>query len=49
MVATLEGMVDFDRINDGGTRVSLGAVDVATGNLEYFDNTACAVRPGTPT
>ncbi len=39
MVATLEGMVDFDRLNDGGTRVSLGAVDVATGNLEYFDNT----------
>ncbi|MDQ3286907.1 MAG: patatin-like phospholipase family protein [Pseudomonadota bacterium] len=39
MIATLERMVDFDRLNDGGTRVSLGAVDVATGNLEYFDNT----------
>lgn len=39
MIATLERMVDFDRLNDGGIRVSLGAVDVATGNLEYFDNT----------
>ncbi len=39
MIATLERMVDFDRLNDGGTRVSLGAVDVASGNLEYFDNT----------
>lgn len=39
MVATLERMVDFDRLNDGGIRVSVGAVNVRTGNLEYFDNT----------
>ena len=39
MISTLERMVDFDRLNDGGTRVSVGAVDVASGNLEYFDNT----------
>ncbi|MEP6907280.1 MAG: patatin-like phospholipase family protein, partial [Pseudoxanthomonas sp.] len=38
MVETLERMVDFDRLNDGGIRVSVGAVDVASGNLEYFDN-----------
>ena len=38
MVETLECMVDFDRLNDGGIRVSVGAVDVASGNLEYFDN-----------
>ena len=38
MVETLERMVDFDRLNDGGIRVSVGAVNVATGNLEYFDN-----------
>lgn len=39
MIATLERMVDFDRLNDGGIRVSVGAVNVRTGNLEYFDNT----------
>ena len=38
MIATLERMVDFDRLNDGGIRVSVGAVNVRTGNLEYFDN-----------
>ncbi len=39
MIETLERMVDFDRLNDGDLRVSVGAVNVATGNLEYFDNT----------
>lgn len=39
MIATLERLVDFDRLNDGGIRVSVGAVNVRTGNLEYFDNT----------
>lgn len=39
MIATLERMVDFDRLNDGGIRVSVGAVNVRTGNFEYFDNT----------
>ncbi len=39
MIATLERMVDFDRLNEGGIRVSVGAVNVRTGNLEYFDNT----------
>jgi NTE family protein len=35
---TLERLVDFDRINDGKTRLSIGAVGVTSGNLEYFDN-----------
>lgn len=39
MIQTLERLVDFDRLNDGGLRVSVGAVNVASGNLEYFDNT----------
>jgi len=39
MQDTLERLIDFDRLNDGGTRVSIGAVNVASGNLEYFDNT----------
>jgi NTE family protein len=37
--ATLERLVDFDRINAGETRFSVGAVNVATGNFVYFDNT----------
>ena len=35
---TLERLVDFDRINDGKTRLSIGAVGVASGNFKYFDN-----------
>ncbi|MEH2520464.1 NTE family protein [Bradyrhizobium sp. AZCC 1610] len=35
---TLERLVDFDRINDLKTRLSVGAVGVASGNLRYFDN-----------
>jgi NTE family protein len=36
--ATLERLVDFDRINALETRLSVGAVSVTTGNLRYFDN-----------
>src|SRR6195952_4752637 len=36
--ATLERLVDFDRINDCSTRLSVGAVGVTTGNFTYFDN-----------
>jgi NTE family protein len=35
---TLERMVDFDRINDLKTRLSVGAVGVTSGNFCYFDN-----------
>ena len=37
--ATLERLVDFERINAGETRFSIGAVNVTTGNFLYFDNT----------
>jgi NTE family protein len=37
--ATLERLVDFDLINTGATRFSVGAVNVQTGNFVYFDNT----------
>jgi NTE family protein len=37
--ATLERLVDFDRLNDGGVRLSVGAVNIETGNFEYFENT----------
>jgi NTE family protein len=36
--ATLERLVDFDRINDSNTRLSVGAVSVTSGNFKYFDN-----------
>jgi NTE family protein len=35
---TLERLVDFDRLNSGTVRLSVGAVNVRTGNFEYFDS-----------
>jgi NTE family protein len=43
--STLERLVDFDRINSGETRFSVGAVNVRTGNFVYFDNTTHTIRP----
>ena len=42
---TLERFVDFDRINRGEMRFSVGAVNVATGNFVYFDNSTHVIRP----
>ena len=42
---TLERLVDFDRINSGETRISVGAVNVMTGNFVYFDTTTHTIRP----
>ncbi len=35
---TIERFVDFDRINAKASRLSLGAVNVKTGNFVFFDN-----------
>ena len=43
--ATLERLVDFDRINAGVTRLSVGAVNIATGNFVYFDNQRHTIGP----
>ena len=43
--ATLERLVDFDLINDGRMRFSVGAVNVRSGNFVYFDNTTHQIRP----
>jgi NTE family protein len=43
--ATLRRLVDFDRINAGGTRLSVGAVNVRTGNFTYFDTTTHRIGP----
>lgn len=36
--STLDALVDWDRVNHGPMRFSVGAVDVQTGNFVYFDN-----------
>jgi len=43
--ATLERLVDFDLINTGAMRFSVGAVNVRSGNFVYFDNTTHLIRP----
>jgi NTE family protein len=42
--ATLEKMVDFDRINGGDVRLSLGAVNARTGESVYFDSTTHTIN-----
>jgi NTE family protein len=39
LAETLERLVDFDRINAGSIRLSVGAVNVTSGNFSYFDST----------
>ena len=42
---TLERLIDFDRLNDQTVRVSLGAVNVATGDFKYFDTSEIRIGP----
>ena len=43
---TLESLVDFDRINaGGGMRMSIGAVNVQSGNFAYFDTRTHVIQP----
>jgi NTE family protein len=42
---TLTRLVDFDRINARETRLSVGAVDIETGNFAYFDNASIKIEP----
>jgi NTE family protein len=43
--STLERLVDFDRINNGRVRLSVGAVNVRTGNFIYFDSEKMRLGP----
>ena len=43
--STLERLVDFDRLNAGLLRFSVGAVNVRTGNFAYFDTTTHTIQP----
>jgi len=42
---TLEKLVDFDLVNSRKVRLSVGAVDVCSGNSEYFDNFDRVIGP----
>ena len=42
---TLESLVDFDLLNNGKKRLSVGAVNVRTGNFIYFDTCKIFVGP----
>ena len=43
---TLERFVDFDRINaKNGVRISIGAVNVRSGNFAYFDTSTHVIQP----
>ncbi|MHA6718028.1 patatin-like phospholipase family protein [Sphingomonas sp. RS6] len=37
LVETLNRLVDWDLLNDGPVRLSVGAVDIESGNFRYFD------------
>jgi len=43
--ATLERLVDFDRLNAGATRLSIGTVNVRSGNFVYFDTKTHTIGP----
>ena len=38
LASTLDELVDWDLLNDGPMRLSVGAVEVESGNFHYFDN-----------
>jgi NTE family protein len=38
LAETLDALIDWDLLNDGPVRVSVGAVDVDSGNFRYFDS-----------
>jgi len=42
---TLEELIDFDRLNAGAMRFSIGAVNVRTGNFVYFDTKTHTIGP----
>jgi NTE family protein len=42
---TLEDLVDFDLINARATRLSVGSVEVETGNMVYFDSAQMRLTP----
>ena len=42
---TLNELVDFDLLNSGAVRLSIGAAQVLTGNMQYFDTDLQTIGP----
>ncbi len=42
---TLEDLIDFDRINDKKVTLCLGAVNLASGEMEFFNNQTMTITP----
>ncbi|RJQ77896.1 MAG: patatin-like phospholipase family protein [Desulfobacteraceae bacterium] len=42
---TLQRLVDFDLLNEGSIRLSVGVVNILTGSLRYFDSKADRLAP----
>ncbi|ASJ75671.1 DUF3734 domain-containing protein [Granulosicoccus antarcticus] len=42
---TLQELIDFRLINEGDVRLSVGAVNVTTGNMTWFDSNLCCIGP----
>ncbi|KQU23056.1 patatin [Methylobacterium sp. Leaf94] len=45
LLTSIKRYVDFERLNGGDTRVTIGCVDVASGEEVYFDTAHETVRP----
>lgn len=43
--STLEQFIDFDRLNSNETRISIGAVEVCSGAMRYFDSQEMKIGP----
>ncbi|WP_131780629.1 patatin-like phospholipase family protein [Legionella bozemanae] len=43
--STLEQFIDFDRLNSKETRISIGAVEICSGEMMYFDSQDTKIRP----
>ena len=43
LIATLNRLVDWDRLNHGPTRLSVGAVEIESGNFAYFYTTTTRI------
>jgi NTE family protein len=39
LIETLNGLIDWDLLNDGPMRLSVGAVEIESGNFHFFDTT----------
>jgi len=45
LLESLYDLVDFDLLNSGAVRLSIGAVQVRTANMKYFDSAEQEIRP----